>query len=133
MSLNDEERHIMVKHESRKARQTFAQAESLSREGYWDGVANRLYYASFHAVNALLIHDGQSVRTHHGASSLFRQLYIKTGILPIEVSEHYSILQTMRDKSDYNCSFEATEQLIEPLIEPTRQLIQIVLNHVEEV
>jgi len=131
MSLNDEERRIMVEHESRKARQTFAQAEMLSREGYWDGVANRLYYASFHAVNALLIHDGHGVRTHHGASSLFRQLYVKTGILPVEVSEHYSILQTMRDKSDYNCSFDATEQLVQPLIEPTRRLIEIVLGQIE--
>ena len=131
MSLNDEERRIMVEHESRKARQTFAKADTLSREGYWDGVANRLYYASFHAVNALLIHDGHGVRTHHGASSLFRQLYVKTGILPVEVSEHYSILQTMRDKSDYNCSFDATEQLVQPLIEPTRRLIEIVLGQIE--
>ena len=132
MSLNDEERRIMVNHERNKARQTFAQAESLRRDGYWDGVANRLYYASFHAVNALLIHDGHSVRTHHGASSVFRQLYIKTGILPVQVSEHYSILQTMRDKSDYNCSFDATEQLVEPRIEPTKQLIESVLKLVEE-
>lgn len=131
MSLNDEERRIMVEHESLKARQTFAQAETLRREGYWDGVANRLYYASFHAVNALLIHDGHGARTHHGASALFRQLYIKTGILPVEVSEHYSILQTMRDKADYNCSFDATEQLVEPLIEPTRRLIETILRQVE--
>ena len=131
MSLNDEERRIMVEHESYKARQTFVQAEILSRDGFWDGVANRLYYASFHAVNALLIHDGHNVRTHHGASSLFRQLYVKTGILPVEVSEHYSILQTMRDKSDYNCSFDATEQLVEPLIETTRQFIKTVLSKVE--
>jgi len=131
MSLNDEERRIMVEHESCKARQTFAQAETLRREGYWDGVANHLYYASFHAVNALLIHDGHGVRTHHGASALFRQLYVKTGILPVEVSEHYSILQTMRDKADYNCSFDATEQLVEPLFEPTRQLIETVLSQIE--
>ena len=46
--------------------------------------------------------------------------------------EDYSILQTMRDKSDYNCSFDATEQLVEPLIEPTKQLIESVLKFVEE-
>lgn len=132
MSLNDEERRIMVDHERQKARQTFAQAETLRRDGYWDGVANRLYYASFHAVNALLIHDGHSVRTHHGASAMFRQLYIKTGILPVQVSEHYSVLQTMRDKADYNCSFDATQMLVEPLIEPTKQLIDAVLKLVEK-
>ena len=132
MSLNDEERRILVDHERQKARQTFAQAETLSRDGYWDGVANRLYYAAFHAVNALLIHDGHSVRTHHGASSTFRQLYIKTGILPVQVSEHYSVLQTMRDKADYNCSFDATQKLVEPLIKPTQQLIDTVLKLAEE-
>ena len=131
MSLNDEERQIMVAHEAEKARQTLAQAELLRRDGYWDGVANRLYYASFHAVNALLIHDGHGVRTHHGASALFRQLYIKSVILPVQISEHYSILQTMRDKSDYNCSFDATQQLIEPLFGPTQQLIDAVLRLVE--
>lgn len=128
MSLNDDERRIMVEHESQKARRTFAQALSLSRDGFWDGVANRLYYASFHAINALLIHNGQSIRTHHGAGALFRQIYIKTGVLPVDVSEHYSILQTMRDKADYNCSFDATQDIVEPLIEPTRQLIETVLK-----
>ena len=39
MSLNDEERRIMVEHESSKARQTFAQAETLRRDGFWDGVS----------------------------------------------------------------------------------------------
>ena len=131
MSFSEEERRIMVKHESDKSRQTFEQAKLLMQDGYWDGVANRLYYASFHAVNALLIHDGHSVRTHHGASAMFRQLYIKTGILPTEVSEHYAILQTMREKSDYNCSFDATQQLIEPLIAPTQNLIETILKYIE--
>lgn len=130
MSLNDEERRIMVEHEKQKALQTFAQAETLLQGGFWDGVANRLYYASFHAVNALLIHDGHSVRTHHGASTMFRQIYIKSGILPVSVSEHYSILQSMRDKADYNCYFDATQALVEPLVEPTRQLIDTVLKQI---
>ncbi|MBR6030740.1 MAG: HEPN domain-containing protein [Bacteroidaceae bacterium] len=131
MSLNENERRIMVAHECQKARQTFAQTESLRRDGFWDGVANRLYYASYHAINALLIRDGYSVRTHHGTSVTFRQLYIKTGILPVCVSEHYSVLQTMREKADYNCSFDATQKLIEPLIEPTKQLIDTILDFIE--
>lgn len=123
MSLNEEERQIMVEHEMEKAENTFRQVAALSKEGFWDGVANRLYYAAFHAVNALLIRDGRSVHTHNGAGALFRKYYIKTGILPIEVSSLYSILQTMREKSDYNCSFDATQDIIEPLITPTQDMI----------
>jgi hypothetical protein len=44
--------------------------------------------------------------------------------------EHES-RKAMRDKSDYNCSFDATEQLVQPLIEPTRRLIEIVLGQIE--
>lgn len=30
----------------------------------------------------------------------------------------------MREKSDYNCSFGATQNIIEPLIEPTKRLLE---------
>ncbi|MCM1170381.1 MAG: HEPN domain-containing protein [Bacteroides sp.] len=123
MSLSEEERTILVQHEIEKAYNTLAQVAVLQQAGFWDRVANRLYYAAFHSVNALLIKNGHYVRTHHGANAVFQQLFIKTGILPKETSELYSILQTMREKSDYNCSFGATQSIIEPLIEPTRELL----------
>ena len=37
----------------------------------------------------------------------------------------------MREKADYNCSFDATQKLIEPLIEPTKQLIDTILDFIE--
>lgn len=123
MSLSDEERGILVEHELEKAYGTFAQVEVLQKAGFWDGVANRLYYAAFHAVNALLLKNGHYVHTHHGASAVFQQQFIKTGILPKETADLYSMLQAMREKSDYNCSFGATQNIIEPLVEPTRELL----------
>lgn len=123
MSLSEAERNIIVKFELEKANSTFAQVEILAASGFWDGAANRLYYAAFHAVTALMINDGHHVRTHHGASALFSQLYIKTGLLPTECAQLYSILQTMREKGDYNCSFNVTKEIIEPMIAPTKKLI----------
>ena len=41
-----------------KAHKNFGQIELLCQVGYWDNVANRLYYALFHAVSALLISEG---------------------------------------------------------------------------
>lgn len=58
MSLNDEERKTVVELELEKADQTFEEIEILANAGRWSGAANRLYYAVFHAVNALLISDG---------------------------------------------------------------------------
>ena len=123
MSLNSEERTIIVRLEYEKARKTFEQIPELMKLGYWDNIANRLYYSVFHAVASLLIHDGHPVNTHKGAIALFGNYYIRTGILPSEAGRLYSDLQTMRNNSDYNCSYSATQKEIEPLIEPAEKLI----------
>ena len=134
MSLSDEERRIIVGVEYEKACKTIDKALEYQTLGHWDTVANRLYYSLFHAVNALLINDGHSVNTHRGVISVFGNDYIRTGIFPKEAGRLYSDLQTLRNNSDYNCSFDATEEEIKPLIEPTRQLIEDIgkyLQHTE--
>ena len=50
MSLNEEERRIIVNLELEKATNTMTQIPELQKLGYWDNIANRLYYAVFHAV-----------------------------------------------------------------------------------
>ena len=132
MSLNDEERRIIVDLEMEKANNTIAQISELQKLGYWDNIANRLYYAVFHAVNALLIHDGHPVNTHRGVIALFGNYYIRTGIFASEDGRLYSDLQTMRNNSDYNCSYDATEQEIEPMIAPAKNLIAKVFNYIKE-
>ena len=53
MSLSNEERRIIVGLEYEKALHTIAQIPELEKLGFWDNIANRLYYAVFHAVNAI--------------------------------------------------------------------------------
>ena len=38
---------------------------------------------------------------------------------------------TLRNNSDYNCSFDATEEEIKPLIEPTKQLIEDIGKYIQ--
>ena len=123
MSLNDEERQAVVRLQIEKAHAIFDQIPLLCEAGYWDNVVNRLYYSLFHAVSALLINDGYNVGSHRGAVGAFGQHYVTTGIFTIEDGRHYSRLQGLREKADYNCSFNAQEKDAASKIEPTRQLI----------
>ena len=132
MSLNDEERKILVGLEIEKSRRTFAEIEILRQAGLWDNIANRLYYSAFHAVSALLIHDGHPVGTHQGAVVMLHQHYVKTGILPKEDGAFYSQLQTLREKSDYNCTYYATEEDTAPRIALTEAFIEKVIGIVKE-
>lgn len=123
MSLTNEERATLVALELRKAHETFEEIGILTSANRWSGAANRLYYAVFHAVNALLIHDGLYVNTHHGSHALFHLHYIKTGKMPIDYGRLYSQLQTMREESDYNCVYEVEPEELKKRIEPAKKFI----------
>ena len=124
MSLNEEERKIIVGLEIEKAENIVSQINELEKLSYWDNIANRLYYALFHAVSALLIFDKHNVSTHKGSIVLFGQFYIKTGVFNINDGRLFSQLQTIREKSDYNCAYQTFEDEIKPLIYPTIELIK---------
>ena len=114
----------------KKAQSMMSQIEALKNLGYWDNVANCLYCAIFHAVLALLINDGHSVNTHKGAIIMFGQYYVRMGIFDIADGRLYSQLQTIREKCDYCCVFQISEEDVLPLIEPTHNLIKKIMVYV---
>ena len=126
MSLTDEERNTIVKYELEKASTTLCEVDALIENNLWNGAANRLYYAVFHAISALLIHDGHQVSTHQGSHALVGLHYIKTEKLPAEFGRLYSQLQTMREESDYNCIYDVTPDELTEKIEPAKRLIDAI-------
>lgn len=110
MSFSDEERILVVHKELERAHETFEEIEVMRQAGKWNGAANRIYYSVFHAVNALFINDGLQVKRHKGSHAMFSQYFIKTGKLPIEYGRFYNNLQTLREKSDYNCFYDVDEE-----------------------
>ena len=123
MSLSDEERRIMVELEIERAEKITEQFETLREQQYWDTLVNRMYYAAFHAVSALLIHNALQVHTHRGALSVFNKEFVRTGVFTAEEGHLFSKLEGLRERGDYNCFVDATEDEVIPLIEPLKALI----------
>ncbi|MBR6031974.1 MAG: HEPN domain-containing protein [Bacteroidaceae bacterium] len=130
MSLSDQERQTIVSMEMEKAHRTFADMEFCANKQRWEATANRLYYALFHAVSALLISGGHNVKSHRGTLSQFGQHYVRTGVFSREDGSLLSDLVIMRDNADYNLFFEATEEKIAPYIKPTKQLIEKIEQYI---
>lgn len=126
MSLTNEERSILVQRELKKAHEAYQDIEILRAAERWNGAANRLYYSVFHAVNALFISDGLEAGHHKTSHSLFSMHYIKTDLLPIDYGRLYNNLQSLREKSDYNCFFDVSEQDIEQGIDIAEDFIQAI-------
>ena len=132
MKLNDEERKTIVNLEYEKSLSFLKQVDDIAAMNFWDTAANRMYYAIFHAVLALLIKDGYKASTHKGTMSLFGVYYVRTGKFTADEAWLYTELQSLREKSDYNCVYVTTEKEMRPLIEPLKQFIAKVGNMLKD-
>ncbi len=132
MSLSDSERQVIVGRELEKAERTFSDALFCVGEDRWETAANRLYYALFHAMSALLVSDGYHIKSHRGILSMFGEHYVKTEIFSRKDGSLLSELVIMRDNADYNCFFDADEEKLRPYIEPTRQLIDKISKYIRK-
>ena len=123
MSLSAEERKAVVEFRIEKALRAYEQAKGVVGLKYWETIANRLYYAAYNAVSALLIANGDTAQTHSGVIHLFGQHFIKTDIFPAETGRLYHKQFTMRQTGDYDDTYGLVEDDVLPYVEPTGELI----------
>lgn len=112
MALNEQNRKDLIALYWQKSIQTLLEAEVAIDAQKWSMAANRIYYASFHAVTALFIKDGYAVSTHRGVKQALGQRYILTNKLSADDGRLFAQLETMRDKADYDIIYVATESEI---------------------
>lgn len=97
----------VIRFRLQRARETLDEARIMAQTEHWNGCVNRLYYACFYAVNAILLTKGLSSSKHSGVRSFFSLHFVKTGIFPKELAELYNALFDCRQESDYEDFFTA--------------------------
>lgn len=123
MSLSFEERKTVVEFRIEKAYRALEQAQGVVELQYWETIANRLYYAAYNAVSALLIAYGYTAHSHDGVIHLFGQHFVKPGIVDVKDGKLYHQLFTMRLTGDYDDTYGLTSEDVLPLIVPASELI----------
>ena len=132
MSLSEEERDIVVKHRLNRANETLEETRDLVVNNRWHGAANRLYYACYYAVTALLTEHGHPARTHSGAIGLLGEHFIRTGIINKEYNKLYQKLFDLRLGGDYSDWIVIEEEDILPLLDPAERLIETIENLIND-
>jgi uncharacterized protein (UPF0332 family) len=133
MSLNDENRRLRVNDELEKAYEAMTDAEVLVERERWNGAAGRFYYALFHAVTALLIHDAHPVKSHKGALRAFGQHYVITGKVPAEYGVLFSQFETLREGSDYTGFYRVKPETLMQKIPQAHEMIDTIADMVKEI
>ena len=114
----------MVHYRLSRAWETLDDARILADHGKWNSTINRLYYAAYYAVSALLLHSDIKATTHNGVKSLFSENFIKKELISLETGKIYSQLFTWRQKGDYDDLFDFGQDNVLPYFRPVQQLIE---------
>jgi len=122
----------LVLYRMTRANETLEDARILTNAGRWNACVNRLYYACFYAVSALLVRNGLSSSKHTGVRSLFNRQYVKTGKIQKDLARIYNDLFERRQEGDYIDFGRFQESQVLPWISKAEQLIGCITGLVEK-
>ncbi len=124
--MKTENRDDYINYRIRRAEESLDDALILMERGKWNGVVNRLYYASFYAIIALLLKNDIETRSHDGVRTQFGLHFVKTGKINKKYGKLFTKLFDYRQKGDYGDLYDYDENVVFPLIEQVRDFINVI-------
>jgi uncharacterized protein (UPF0332 family) len=91
----------LIVYRLQRARESLEDAHLLADARRWNPCVNRLYYACFYAISALLVQEGMSSSRHSGIRSLFNRHFVKTGKVSASTGRVFNDLFERRQEGDY--------------------------------
>lgn len=126
------EEKALVQYRQDRAREALEEAKLLFDSGYLHTYVNRLYYACFYAVSALLLSQGQSTSKHTHLRALLHKEFVRSGQVSIEHGQFFDLLFNNRQKGDYSdlVVFEADE--VGPWLKQATHFVDCVAHLIPE-
>ncbi|MEI6946785.1 HEPN domain-containing protein [Paraflavisolibacter sp. H34] len=107
----------------KKALDTMKEARALATAKSWNQVPDRLYYAAFYMVGALLAQNGFFARTHTGHKSLFFKEFVRTSRITAQSGDFFQRLFDGLTEGNYKEMAAPEEGEMRRLIKETESFL----------
>jgi len=124
--MDKETRDAIVAYRLENADKTLDEISIHISNELWNTAINRLYYACYYAVTALLINSGIETQTHAGVRRMLALHFTKTGKLSIKWNKFYTDLFDNRQTSDYADFVYYDRETVEELHKQAISFIKII-------
>ena len=115
-----------------RALEALRESEILANSGHWNACVNRLYYACFYAVSALLAKYDLSSSKHSGLRSFFNRHFVKNGIIPKDIALIYNALYERRQEGDYEIYVSFKETDVRPWLRDAESFVHTIITLLEQ-
>lgn len=121
------EEKALISYRMERAKEAIIEANTMFDAGLLNAYVNRLYYACFYAVSALLLTKNLSTSKHSYLRSLMHREFVKTALIPDELGKHFDLLFNNRMKGDYGDFVKFKADAVKNWLEETQKFV----NHCE--
>jgi uncharacterized protein (UPF0332 family) len=115
----------LIKYRREKAAKALDDARLLVEGKRLFSSVNRIYYALFYEVIALLKARGLSSSKHTGVRALFNEHFVRTGIVDVEIGKFYSQMFDFRQEGDYDDFVYFEEEKVKGWLDTAEKYMKI--------
>ncbi len=124
--MNNYTTNDFIKYRIDRAKETINEVQTHIENKFWNTAINRMYYACFYAVSALLMKDNIDVSSHSGVRQKFGEYFVRTGKIDRNLAKHFTELSEKRHKGDYNDFYDYDEETVIRLYPVSQQFIDAI-------
>ena len=114
-TVDQESKKALMYYRIERAYDTLKEAKYNSNGGFYHAAINRMYYACFYAVIALLLKYDISAQTHQGARAMLGLHFVSKGILSKESGKTFNDLFEKRHSGDYDDFVFCDQEMVDEL------------------
>ena len=120
------EKEKLIEYWQKRAEECIKDAELLLAHGSLYSAVNRIYYAMFYQVSALLLTQGLSFSKHSGVLAAFNREFVKTGKVNKELGRFYNRMFEYRKVGDYGDLVEFKEEKVRKWLENAKKFLNTI-------
>ena len=116
----------VIEYWQNRAEECLKDAELLLKHGSLYSTVNRIYYAMFYQVSALLLAKNLSFSKHSGVLSAFNKEFVKTGKVDKELGRFFNRMFEYRKVGDYGDLVEFNQESVEEWLERAKEFLDVI-------
>ena len=123
-SNNDRHEETLVKYWQEKAAESLESARSEYDAGRLSFAVNRIYYACFYGVSAVLRRRGKKFKKHKGVRSALHRDMVKNGVIEEHWGRFYDDIFESRQRGDYRPLVTFESDQVKEYLEQAEEFIK---------
>ena len=130
--MNNNISKSLANHRLEQAKNELEDAKLLYNNNSYLSANNRAYYSIFHSIRAVLALEPIDFKKHKDVLAYFNKNYINPEIFPRVLGKRIMQAKRIREDSDYDDEYVASQEATEAQIRTAKEIIKLVENYINE-